>query len=845
MKKLLPLLFAFVLLVLVWEPGYAQHHTLNRDIKFNNGRLFYKNKEIKLGPHAFYIDAQLTDEEVKQYQYVYNSINEASRHLNNGTETNPMVLYIAPYVYWIDDPDDPAVRVAKTERSTPFGLEIRCNWLKFFGLSDHAADVVLACNRGQTIGAKGNFTMLNIDGDGAAAENITFGNYCNVNLEYPLKPALGRKKRASAIVQAQLVFCNGDKILVRNTRFISRLNLCPFIGGKRTLFDRCHFESTDDALNGRAVYLNCTFDFYSGKPFWGTSGAGAVFLNCDIRSFTNGEQYFVKSGGQVAVVDTRFSSTSLTYIGWKDKTPPETRNYAYNVSLNGKPVVIDSRNAMTTVNMKDKQILNAYRLVYNGTVLYNTYNLLKGEDDWDPMGIKNKVLAAEKANGQQYTNMPIQLLVVPPRENIETGKDHLVLKTVAREWGSDKAAVSNLKWTMEQEADPTASLLPSEGETCIVKPLNNSNEVKKVYVVATAPSGLEAVGVVHISPPILPAPGFKVGPSIYKSSNGTLNVDYVLNANFKDRSEITWYRCTDQGGTNPVEVAVTRFGEPKLTYQLTAADKGYFIMAEVKPAHIRSYLGAAQSAITSEKINGGDIQLPAGFLNVDMKNMSVKNQYQLIPGFFTWDSFAPDDTREFNWKADTTKNAWYYGIGTDGAAADTGWVQAVQGARLRYTPVGNKFSNMKVSFTAVPAKTAGQGFGSARAQYLDVFIKFDTQTLTGYALRIIRTVKYGNAVDFVLMKYENGVASPVSDPVSATCFRPDCDITLEVSGSVFKVHAENQKKHLSEPADAGLVKVVDLQTNIEGNDFGGFGFQHTGTVGAGATLIKNLKIKWE
>lgn len=95
------------------------------------------------------------------------------------------------------------------------------------------------------------------------------------------------------------------------------------------------------------------------------------------------------------------------------------------------------------------------------------------------------------------------------------------------------------------------------------------------------------------------------------------------------------------------------------------------------------------------------------------------------------------------------------------------------------------------------------------------------------------------------MKYENGVASPVSDPVSATCFRPDCDITLEVSGSVFKVHAENQKKHLSEPADAGLVKVVDLQTNIEGNDFGGFGFQHTGTVGAGATLIKNLKIKWE
>ena len=31
------------------------------------------------------------------------------------------------------------------------------------------------------------------------------------------------------------------------------------------------------------------------------------------------------------------------------------------------------------------------------------------------------------------------------------------------------------------------------------------------------------------------------------------------------------------------------------------------------------------------------------------------------------------------------------------------------------------------------SKTAGQGFGSATGQYLDLYIKFDTRTLTGYA----------------------------------------------------------------------------------------------------------------
>jgi hypothetical protein len=147
---------------------------------------------------------------------------------------------------------------------------------------------------------------------------------------------------------------------------------------------------------------------------------------------------------------------------------------------------------------------------------------------------------------------------------------------------------------------------------------------------------------------------------------------------------------------------------------------------------------------------------------------------------------------------------------------------------------------MKVSFTAVPAKTAGQGFSSARSQYMDVFIKFDTKTLTGYALRLIRTTKYGDAIDFILMKYENGIATPVSKPVSASCYRPDCFISIEVRNNKLIVDAETKAEYYITPNRPEVLQKVHLEADIDKNNFGCFGFQHTGTVGSGATLIKDL-----
>ena len=149
------------------------------------------------------------------------------QHLQPGTADNRMTVLIRPGVYWIDDPDDPEIRRAKNGDHAPIGMHVRCPWLHLVGLGEQSDDVILASARGQTQGAVGNFTMFFFHGDGLLLENLTLGNYCNVDLVYRLDPSKNRPRRMEAICQAQLAFADGDYLEARNCRFISRLNTCP------------------------------------------------------------------------------------------------------------------------------------------------------------------------------------------------------------------------------------------------------------------------------------------------------------------------------------------------------------------------------------------------------------------------------------------------------------------------------------------------------------------------------------------------------------------------------------------------------------------------------------------
>jgi hypothetical protein len=212
------------------------------------------------------------------------------------------------------------------------------------------------------------------------------------------------------------------------------------------------------------------------------------------------------------------------------------------------------------------------------------------------------------------------------------------------------------------------------------------------------------------------------------------------------------------------------------------------------------------------------------------------------PGFWTVDGYRPSDTKEYKWEPN--RNSWTYGKGLDGAAGSTGLLQIAKGARLLYTPVLKNYKDMSVTMTLAPCKSAGQGFGSATGQYLEIYIKYDTQTQTGYGLRIIRTTKYDHAVDFILMKYVHGESEEISRPVSASCYKSNCFITLRVNGDLLSAHVETDAARESS-VQSDLPKIVDLQEKIAINPFGGTGVQHTGSAGANATLLKYVEVKWD
>lgn len=837
------LLFIFLLIsyCLSMGQGIGNYRSLDtsQPIFFGGDFIVFNKDTIRLGEKSFFIDGSLPDYITEKYPFVFNSVNKAVEKLSNGREETPMALHIAPFVYWIDNPDDTAVRVGEPGQP-PFGLTIHCQWLKFHGLSNNPQNVVLACNRGQTIGARGNFTMLRIFGDGTAAENITFGNYCNIDLEFPLLPTLNRKKRATAIVQAQLIQCDGDKVFARNSRFISRLNLAPFWGAKRVLFDRCHFESTDDALNGTAVYLNCTFDIYSSKPFYHTTGTGAVFLDCDIRSFVKGEQYFTKANGQLAVIDSRIQSPNGTYIGWRDGPPPETRNYQFNASQNGKQFIIGKRTPSSTIDLTGRPLLLAYRFLYKGKTIYNTYNLLKGKDDWDPMQIKSLVMEAAAFNGGKLTNLPVQLAIYPTMVMVETGKSEITLQSQLFCFGNIEAGQEIINWQLAPQSEAIVRLIPNENTgSCKVVPVNQSDERKEVVIIASTSSGLQAASVISVAPAILPPPAFTQKPTIITETKGIVALRYALGTNYKDQSVITWYRCADPFGNNPIEVAVSRDNLPYSKYPLSYGDVGYYLMATIQPRHIRSHKGEVIRVIRPDKISIGEISGKPGVLDTDFKNLSMRNQPVALPGFFSWGHLAPEETGQ-RYPIDTTKDAWFYGTGSDGAANISGAMQGRNG-QMAFTPPEANYSGMTLTLKAAPFKTAGQGF-SVAPLYMDILIKLDCKTMSGYGLRLIRTTKYSNAVDVYFVRYLNGVATQISEAVTTTAFRTLCTIAVEAIGNNLTARVSTTAGTHELEGKPGIKTNVNIGVAIDPGNYGGFGIQFRG----GASVVfSHLIATWD
>lgn len=529
--------------------------------------------------HCLYVDAaKKTNARKFTFKTVREALLCAEKLTAVPTDTSWVTIYVAPSVYWIDNPDEPAVARPQMGDNIPYGMKVKMNKVRLIGLSSDPKDVVLASQRGQTQGADGNFTMLHITGDDFQATNVTFGNYCNVDLDYPRDPRLNRKRRADAIVQAQLVICNGDRYRADNCRFISRLNLCPFAGARHATFDDCYFECTDDALCGTGVYNHCRFTFFSSKPFYATSRQGAFFNDCDIHCKTHGTQYLTKMTSPVTLRNCRFTSDDPNLkVVWTKKPNPKDKCYMIDCTLNGKP------------------------------------------------------------------------LIVPTTPDV------------------------------------------------------------------------------------------------------------------------------------PMPVSFALFG--------------------------------------------------------------LEEQREVKSGRWTLDAHCPSDLGEYTFEPDTKRPAWVYGEGMDGAEECYGLIQNVRGARMMYTSIdGEKYDGQSVTLSLDPCKGPGQGFGSATGQYLDVCLKFDTRTLTGYGIRFVRTPKYDRSVETYLVEYCNGNIRAITEPQRCDLFKRGCKLSLHVAPTG---KGNEGAATLFSASITNGERTQKLSSEVAMNVFGGIHIQHTGSTGASATVISQLKSTYE
>lgn len=798
-------------------------------ISLGKGLFTYQGKTVKLGPKSLLVDGALTEAQANQ-PYVYRTFQEAVAHLVDGTEEEPMRVYIAPWVYWLNDPDTPAV-VRRVDGSAPIGMEVSCQNLHLIGLCTDARNVVLASQRGQTQGSYGNFTMVQFHGDGLVVENMTMGNFCNVDLEYPLRPTLGRKKRSATITQAHVAYLDGDRAVARNVRFISRLNMNPLGGATRILFDRCHLESTDDALTSTGVYLNCDLYFYGAKPFWNSDENGAAMLGCRIHAMHQfPAQFITKSENPIQLINCQLFSPETTEWSWTLKPSLWLRCDVANLTLNGRKATMDARHPWTTQNLEGRGQLRAF-ILPDGQ--YNLYNLLSGSDGWDPTG-------ALASTPEQYRCMATAMGVEPQVAQLQTGLDSVVLTaTPLRRKGLPclDQYRGKIKWRVEQGHEGAVSLRPMGDFKCLAVPTNATELTDTFFVEAYTDEGLVGAVALTVRPSKLPAPTFVKKPRV-RVGQGKATVDYQLQlGGRKDESVVDWYR---QSGTSRIHIATSRNGQPTTAVDLSPADVGCQIVATVRPKNPRSDAGTPLSA-TSKAIKSRDVAETDEWLT-DFSDFPTDNQPQVGPCLWTIDGFKPKDTNEYQWTFDLSLPMWFYGEGINGCRG-LGLLQAQQGARLRYTPAEGNYGDMTVEMLVDPCKMAGQGFSSARAQYLDIGLKMDTQRLNGYALRIERTLKSSSAVSFTLMRYTDGVATPVSESIQSNCYVSGCRISVKMAGNTLSANVYNPNP--LPRAAAPTVSSVSLKAQVEPNDWGGFLLQFTGTTGEGTTMLHSLHLKWQ
>ena len=878
--------------------GYTSLDDGINKIEFDGETVTWNGQTWTLGTNTIFLDYRLEDAYVAENPYAFNEIHEAINYLNahQGSNTSRMNFLIAPGVYWLDDPDDPAIR----EGNSPYGgsvtggwVKISCNYLTFQGLNTNASNVVICANRGQQLGSQGNFTNINMKSTDLITRDLTFGNYCNVDLVFPLDSKLpegqklSRAKRSEVITQAQL-FNMGVTATMYNTNFISRLNLCPLTG----TYYNCRLESSGHSGAG-SNFINCDLYFYN------MNFAGGKYFNCDITICPFDSTWYGKqvhafnwqdtfTVGGMALVDCRIHSAEnlkqngvkveLTWGKPVDGKYPYSYvsdGYTYNVTLDGEPYLVqETYTPGVTVDMaKYPTLLAAYRVVdpVDGTVYYNLSNNGVSPVPEQMTGNAAAIQAIAEAEGKAsnyYTNIPTAATISLSSSSIVSGETTATVTPKVSGSKTNGVGTWNVFFRDAEETAKYAELQDNGDGTWTIVGKNDSEEPYVAIVVAQNELGIMKAAEITILPSKTEAPVIIGDVTIGDPVDGRIPLNYTIDLGSDKRTEqsvINWYLCDDAEGHNPVLVAISRDDIPEYEYVIGEGDAGKYVMATIQAKHNRSDLAEEKiTAISTYAIKAEDIKVH--YIDNDMRNMPDGAQTEYKPGAWVRDGYKPVDCKkQATWTP--SSNSWSYGPGKEGAMGYNGFIYTKQGGRLYYNPVSQHAGNMFGEVTLATCKNAGQGFGSANDQYTELYIKYNQQlAMNPTADDIGKVVGYGvrcerlTAADVAAIPVDEGeqpwsdagagagvcfclvrlviqdvdgtlkvVPEKIGKKVMTSAYNSLCTMSLEYKDGTLTGHIESTMEERSADVQGYLREATLTLENIPDNGFSGFGYQSTGT----------------
>lgn len=744
-------------------------------------------------------------------------------------------IYVAPGVYWTDEtwrqgfPFDESGFVIDRPN---VGLTILGDDITFVGLTDNPADAHIAGNRGEGgargLGASGSWYTLAVS-NGFSARNLTIANYAQQDLVYERDPSQNISKRIESTNHAEVMRgaegAGLDRIHFENVHFTGYLNMMAGFSPARSYFKDCVLQCTDDALFGGHinVYENCTFRLFDSHPSFGGASAGGInaLLNCRMEGqpqMTFPTLYMVKmsrgegstASSMFAIVDTHFSGRIIG-VEWENVIKPDSRHLVYHNTIGEArtPLQVSPEQPQTSVVLT-AEALRAFKV---GNT-YNVYNLLRGDDGWNPSG-----------QTELTERLPYRFLVDASTKTLGPGGADVVLSPAVEPAGLNLPVV----WNYDQNrftgtADNTGKL------TLRAKP-NTAGKVVQTQATATLPNGLLAGATLAIYPDPVAAPRLS-GASI-AIGGGAAALTYALDhADYKDVSTIAWYREKSATSTDGILVGASRndaaglfMDAPQKNYTLGKYDVGYYLRAVVTPKYEFSDATAPIELRTSRAVAATDVRNEA--LNTDFKNIPLAvEDHRTTTGRWFFDRVAAEDAVA----------PWAWGVGSNGADGRWGLQnnRSVD-SRLVFAQTGTH-GDMTLTFDYSTGKVEGQGFGGSGC-FLDVYIKYDPATRTGYGVRIERVPATTSGTQWTLYRYDGLTQTALTEGILSGAFMPGSTIKIVVEGNTLRVEASTRSAQTplqvaqNLPGKASL-SWTDASGALARNTFGGFGVRTRNSGGA-------------